>query len=89
MSHSSEEILKQSLDEASQDVLVGGIYAHYKDPTKTYEVRMLAVSELDESIEVVYRALYGMRLTFTRSLNSWCDEVEANGSPAKRFTLLE
>ncbi len=89
MSHSSEDLLKQALDKVSQEVRVGGVYVHYKDPTKMYEVLALAISESDEAVEIVYNALYGKHLVFTRPMSSWCDDIEVNGAVTKRFVLAK
>jgi hypothetical protein len=87
--HSSEEALNQKLIDAEGDIIVGGVYAHYKDATKTYEVLLLSIAESDETPQVVYKALYGKGLTFVRSLSSWNDNIEINGRQVKRFTLVE
>lgn len=77
------------LANAQGDLVIGGIYAHYKDATKTYEVQLLSIAEADETLQVVYRALYGRRLSFVRPLDSWNQDVEVDGQSVKRFRRIE
>ncbi len=77
------------LIDAKDDITVGGIYAHYKDASKTYEVRMLSIAESDEALQVVYTARYGKRLTFVRPFKSWMEDVEVEGQNVKRFRRIE
>jgi hypothetical protein len=87
--HSSEEFLSKKLIDAKDDIVVGGIYAHYKDVTKTYEVCLLSIAESDEALQVVYKARYGKQLTFVRPLASWVEDVEVDGQRVKRFRHIE
>lgn len=87
--HSPEESLIQKLIDAKDDITIGAVYAHYKDPSKTYEVQLLSIAESDETLQVVYRALYGKRLSFVRPLASWNEDVEYDGQSVKRFRRIE
>lgn len=60
-----------------------GIYEHYKG--KRYEV--LGVALHSETLEelVVYRALYGERLTWVRPLEMFLEEIEIDGVKKPRF----
>ncbi|MBC7764158.1 DUF1653 domain-containing protein [Microbacteriaceae bacterium] len=87
--HSSQESLIQKIIDAKADITIGGVYAHYKNPSKTYEVQLLSFAEADETLQVVYRALYGKRLSFVRPLVSWSENVEYDGQSVKRFRRIE
>ncbi len=84
MAHKSQEKLAAALAQAAAQVTIGGLYRHYKDPAKTYEVIGLAIQECDDAVVVLYRATYGEHIMFTRPLDSWLELV--NSSP--RFTLV-
>lgn len=89
MEHTSQEILKQQVEEANHMVQVGSLYSHYKDANRFYEVLMIAVLEANDELCVVYQAQYDERLTFVRSLNSWLEPAEFSGEKVPRFTLKQ
>ncbi len=84
----SQKQLKREIEEATQRVKIGGIYAHYKNPSHTYRVLDLAVNTEYDTIWVIYKSLYEEEVTFLRSVDEWCDEVEKDGRMMKRFTLI-
>lgn len=64
-----------------------GRYRHYKG--NEYEVVCMARhSETGEDM-VVYRALYGECGVWVRPASMWNETVTVNGTPVRRFTLLE
>lgn len=85
----SQAELKLEIIEAGKRVKIGGIYAHYKNPSHTYSVLDLAVNTEYDSIWVMYKSLYEEQLIFLRSVDEWCDDVEKDGRMMKRFTLIE
>lgn len=87
--HKPQETLFKQLQKAKHKVRVGGLYYHYKNPELNYKVLMLAVTESDDNICVIYEAQYGIRLVFVRPLNSWLDKVEWKGIKTDRFTSLK
>ncbi len=86
MAHVSLEELAQRLAEVSGKVEVGARYVHYKDPTKEYVVKSLAILEATEEVAVVYEAQYDTRISFVRPLSSWCATVEVEGKSVPRFS---
>lgn len=88
MAHASQEELAARVAAAAEDVTVGGRYVHFKDPTRQYEVTALAIMEADESVAVVYRALYDDGISFVRPLASFTALVEADGRSVSRFTKV-
>jgi len=78
-----EAVLGKRLGEAAQQVQVGAVYMHYKG--KRYQVTGLAIQEADDQVCVIYQALYGQQLTFTRPLSNWIQTVEQDGKQAPRF----
>jgi hypothetical protein len=89
MDKKSQAQLKQEIDAAAKKVKVGAIYAHYKNPSHAYKVLRLAVNTQDDAVWVVYQGLYEEQLTFLRSAEEWCEEVEKDGRVLKRFVLAE
>ncbi len=86
MAHKPDTELAHELSEAALQVEVGVRYTHFKDPSKEYEVTGFAVLEADDSVAVLYRALYGDGFTFARALSSWCALVEHEGEMVPRFS---
>ena len=60
-----------------------GVYRHYKG--YDYEVRGVALCSETLEPMVVYRALYGDRITWVRSLKEFNESVSFNGEILKRF----
>ena len=81
-----ETKLAARLADAARKVSVGARYRHYKQ--LTYKVVSLALGEEDLEPCVVYQAEYGDRLTWTRPLSSWLEQIEVDGKKVDRFTLL-
>ena len=86
--HKSQKVLLEDLKTAAKQVVVGGEYYHYKNPENRYKVLQLAITEADETVCVIYQALYGEMLTFVRPLKSWLDKVEWQGKTVNRFTKI-
>lgn len=86
--HTADTELRQRLDEAAQHVPVNNRYYHYKHPEQSYKVTGLAVAEAEEAVVVIYQALYGAEITFTRPLSEWLEEVVYNGQKTTRFTRI-
>lgn len=87
MAHTELDMLKQKMDEAAQSVVIGGIYVHYRNPDKPYQVLNLAIQEATEQICVIYKNLYGTELIWVRNLDSWNSMVMHNGDMVPRFAL--
>ena len=83
----TEEELQQKLNKASEVVLVGKTYIHYKE--KPYKVTQLSILESTNEVCVIYEALYGKHLSFTRPLSNWLEEVDVDGKIIQRFRLKE
>ena len=84
---STESVLTRRLAEAAQHVTVGAQYMHYKQ--RKYVVVAIALREEDAEPCVVYRAEYGGKLTWTRPLTSWLEEIEVGGKMTKRFVKVD
>lgn len=64
-----------------------GIYEHYKK--MRYQVLGIALhSETLEEL-VVYKALYGDKLSWVRPLGMFFEKVDINGIKQPRFTFIE
>ena len=90
MAHQSLEELVKKLIDAEREVEVGARYTHYKNRTKEYVVKSLALLEATDEVVVIYEAEYNTpRVSFVRPLSSWCALVEVNGVSTTRFTKLK
>jgi len=87
--HKSEEILQKEIEQYSKSIKIGGVYSHYKNQKNHYEVLHLAINEADDEVYVIYKALYGEQLIFSRSADVWLEKVEVNGRTLNRFSLVE
>src|SRR2546429_2429196 len=87
MSHKSQTILSQELDQAAKKVTVGELYFHYKHPEHLYLVKQLAILEATEEICILYESQYDNHIPFVRPLASWLETVEKDGRPVPRFKL--
>lgn len=77
--------LAKKLDGVAKQITIGAIYLHYKEQ-HSYRVLNLVIAEADQQPYVVYQAQYGDRITFTRSAESWLQEVDWQGKKVQRFT---
>lgn len=68
--HKNHEQLHRELDEAREQVRVGGVYSHYKHPNNTYLVTSLGIIEASDELCVIYQATYDQGLVFVRPLSS-------------------
>lgn len=85
MTHKSQEELKRDLDNAHALVEVGSRYAHFKDPSKMYVIRDLAIMEETMEVSVIYAGEYGEHLPFIRPLSNFLGTVEVGGVSSVRF----
>ena len=87
--HKNHNQLHQELEEAEKQVVVGGIYAHYKYPENTYKVINLGFIEATDSVCVIYQATYDQKLVFVRPLDSWLEILDWKGREIARFRLAK
>jgi hypothetical protein len=83
MSKLSQKDLAGKLQAASQKVVVGGLYQHYKGDY--YKVLSLGFLEATMELCVAYQAEYGEKITFIRPLKVWLETVEFDGKRVPRF----
>jgi hypothetical protein len=74
------------------EVVIGGIYTHFKNPDKKYKVIGIALHTETEEEMVVYEPLYENPVApfFTRPLKMFIEEVEwpkGSQNMVPRFTL--
>ncbi len=89
MAHKSQTELRNMLQTAATKVVVGGMYAHYKQPELTYKVAGLVIWEATDEVAVLYEAQYGERITFARALDVWLEKVAWQGETVPRFSRVE
>lgn len=85
--HKDHDQLHREIEEARKQVVVGGMYSHYKYPENTYEVINLGFIEATDAVCVIYRATYDKELIFVRPLDSWLDILELEGRKIPRFKI--
>ena len=74
------------MDSENSEKIRLGVYEHYKKGK--YEVSGIVLhSETMEEL-VLYKALYGKRLTWVRPLNMFCENVEVKGKKIPRFRFV-
>ncbi len=79
--------LKQKLLEASRLVKIGDRYFHYKDSSKTYVIKDLAIIEATEEVGVVYAPEYEelSGVCFVRPIDNFLSSLVVNGVEVPRF----
>ncbi len=89
MVHIPPEELAQKLADVEREVEVGARYIHYKDFTKEYIVKSLAILEATEEVGVIYESQYDKRISFIRPAADFCGFVEIDSGSIPRFTKLK
>lgn len=82
----SQTELSARLASATQQVMVGARYMHYKQ--LTYKVLAVALREEDNEPCVVYQAEYGDEIVWIRPVKSWIEMVDVDGVQVQRFTKI-
>lgn len=72
----SQNQLSEEVKKAKQKIVIGGRYVHYKDPSKIYTVLLLAISEKDNQLVVIYQAEYDNKITFVHPFSQCLEEIE-------------
>jgi len=78
--------LIQLINEARNTVLTGRVYKHFRNGFR-YKVLHIAINEESLKPVIVYKALYGDNIVFTRKLESWNSQVTYNQNIVPRFQL--
>lgn len=89
MNHLDQRELQKNLDKAVAQIKIGADYIHYKDSSKTYIVRDVAILEATNEPVVIYQAQYGEKIIFVRPLAEWLELINNNGFTMSRFRLKE
>lgn len=77
--------LQKIIRGGEQQVSVGGVYTHYRNPDQLYKVLAIALDEVTAQQCVVYQALYGDKLIWIRSVEIWRGSIEYEGKMVPRF----
>ncbi len=88
MEHVPQAELQNRIELAKNEVAIGGRYCHYKDSSKTYVIKDIAILEVSEQPCVIYQAEYGEMITFVRPLEEWIEEVAWQDQTVPRFTRV-
>ena len=89
MDKKSHMRLKKELDEAAKIISVGSKYYHFKHPEQFYEIIYLGVLENGEEVCVIYKALYGERFVWVRTLINFLSKKKLeNGTEVDRFVKV-
>jgi hypothetical protein len=73
-----------------EDVVVGGIYVHFKNQEHKYRVIAIGQNEKGDKV-VIYQALYPNEESefWTRPVEHFLDQIEREEYRGPRFRLLE
>ena len=85
MSKPSETTLAEAVHQAEQYVTAGAIYHHYTDKALRYKVLALGIQESTHTVCIIYQALYGEKLVWTRDLDDWLSYVVTPAGRLPRF----
>jgi len=83
--HKGFDQLNREIEEAKQQVEVGGKYIHYKDESKTYTVLGIVVNESDDDIFVRYTQDENEKIEFVRSVTEFTMKVDHDAEVVERF----
>ena len=72
------------------EIIVGGIYRHFKSPTNRYKIIGIAKNSVDLSDMVIYEAQYENPLAklWARPIDDFTSEVMFEGKKIKRFEKI-
>ena len=80
--------LDKRIKEAEKQVVIGGVYRHYKHPERKYFVERVAIQEATLKPCVLYKDIATLSApSFVRDLDSWLENVEWEGKMVPRFVL--
>lgn len=82
--HKSYEELGNALEAAAEIVEIGGLYAHYKNPSSRYRVLGFTVLEASDEVAVRYISINHEDVEFTRPLVTWVESIDGN----PRYTFV-
>lgn len=81
--------LSKKINKAKGKVEVGAVYCHWKDPDKRYVIESVGLLEETEKPCVIYKALYGEKLTWIRTLGDFTSNVQTGEGETQRFTKVK
>ena len=87
--HKSQDELSQLRQDGGRKVEIGGVYRHYKSPDMMYVVKDIVIQESDNQPCVIYQALYGNKITFSRPLCVWLENVKTDTGIVPRFVRIQ
>ena len=89
MAHKEQSQLLEELTQAKERVDVGGKYSHYKHSDQFYTILAVGFIESTEEPCVVYKAEYGEKLVWVRTLKDFTAKVSLEGGKqVDRFTKV-
>jgi len=86
--HKSHKEILDEINKANSKIVVGTVYAHYKNPGRRYRIKGFGTLESTDELCVIYQAEYGEKLTFIRPVGGWLENLEWQGKTVPRFTKL-
>ena len=77
------------VDDTQIPTVEPGVYYHYKDPLKHYEVIGVGQNTETDEFEVIYKPLYESEVEYwTRSYTMFVGSIEKDGKIIPRFTKV-
>lgn len=88
MAQITQKELSKKIADASKQVVIGGVYRHFKYPERKYFVEKIAIQEASLKPCVLYKDIAALSApTFVRDIDSWLETVEWEGKMVPRFVL--
>ena len=87
--HTSEQELKQRLDDAKSKIDMGREYYHYKNPDQHYHIVAVGMIEETETPAVIYQAEYGDNIVWVRSVEDFLSKVAQNDKMINKFGYVK
>ena len=73
---------------AKKKVEIGAHYYHFKNPSKLYVIEQIGILENTKEVCVVYKALYGEKIVWIRTLENFLSKKETEKGEVVRFTKV-
>lgn len=91
MAHKNSDVIVEKVNAAKEQIQVGDLYYHYKNPQDFYIIIGIGLIEATETPCVIYHQEYAPYLTWVRPVTEFLEfvEIEGTGEKVARFTKVD